>query len=193
MKQIIRYVKREKPYFMTKLLQNKILKLRALEPEDLELLYDWENNSSIWEHSNTLIPYSKFILRNYLENAHKDIFEVKQVRFMIELISEKEAIGTIDLFDIDFYNSRAGVGILIANEEQRNKGYAGKTLELLKIYAFQHLGLYQLYCNINEDNKTSLKLFQNHGYKITGKKENWIKKGPNMKNVYFLQLLSKNE
>ena len=176
---------------MSQLLQNKILKLRALEPEDLELLYNWENNSAIWEHSNTLVPYSKFILHNYLENARKDIFEVKQVRLIIELIAEKEAIGTIDLFDIDFYNLRAGVGILIANEEYRHKGYAGETLELLKIYVFQHLGLYQLFCNISEDNINSLKLFQNHGFIITGKKENWIKKGPDMKNVYFLQLLSK--
>ena len=178
---------------MSQLLQNETLKLRALEPEDLELLYDWENNSSIWEHSNTLTPYSKFILRNYLENAHKDIFEVKQVRFIIEIITTKEAIGTIDLFDIDFYNSRAGVGILIAKEEQRNKGYAGKSLELITTYAFQHLELYQLYCNINEDNKNSLKLFQKSGFKITGKKEKWVKKGTSMKNVYFLQLLSQSE
>ncbi|RLD69021.1 MAG: GNAT family N-acetyltransferase [Bacteroidetes bacterium] len=178
---------------MSQLLQNETLKLRALEPEDLELLYNWENNSSIWEHSNTLKPYSKFVLRNYLENAHKDIFEVKQVRFIIEIITTKLAIGTIDLFDIDFYNSRAGVGILIANEKQRNKGYAGESLELITNYAFQHLGLYQLYCNINEDNKNSLKLFQKSGFKITGKKENWVKKGLSMKNVYFLQLLSQTE
>ena len=175
---------------MSQLLQNEIIKLRALEPEDLELLYNWENNTSIWEYSNTLVPYSKFILRNYLEKAHKDIYEVKQVRFIIEIITTKEAIGTIDLFDIDFYNLRAGVGILIANEEQRNKGYAGKSLELLIIYAFKHLELYQLYCNINEDNKNSLKLFQRLGFKITGKKKGWVKKGSNMKDVNFLQLLS---
>jgi len=176
---------------MTKFLQNNILKLRALEPEDLELLYNWENNSSIWEHSNTLTPYSKFVLRNYLENAHKDIFELKQVRLMIELIVEKKTIGTVDLFDIDFYNSRAGIGILIADEEQRNKGYAGETLGLIQSYAFQHLGLHQLYCNINEDNTTSLKLFQNHGYNITGKKENWVKRKNSFKNVFFLQVHSK--
>ncbi len=175
---------------MSRLLQSHTLKLRALEPEDLALLYAWENNSLIWEYSNTLVPYSKYVLKAYLENAHKDIFEIKQVRFIIELIKKKEAIGTVDLFDIDFYNLRAGVGILIANEKERNKGYGGNALEILKIYAFQHLGLYQLYCNINEDNQNSLNLFQNQGYKITGKKENWIKNGSSMKNVFFLQLHS---
>ncbi len=175
---------------MSQLLLNKTIKLRALEPEDLELLYYWENNPTIWEHSNTLTPYSKFVLRNYLENAHKDIYEVKQVRFIIELIAEKEAIGTIDLFDIDFHNSRAGIGILIADEEHRNKGYASKTLELLKVYVFEHLGLHQLYCNIGANNSNSLKLFQKSGFKITGEKTNWIKKGNSFKNVFFLQLIS---
>ncbi len=174
---------------MSQLLLDDTIKLRALEPEDLELLYYWENNPTIWEYSNTLAPYSKFVLRNYLENAHKDLYEAKQARFIIELIDEKEAIGTIDLFDVDSHNSRAGIGILIADEKHRNKGYAGKTLELLKVYAFEHLGLHQLYCNIGEDNLNSLKLFQKSGFKITGKKYNWIKKRDSFKNIFFLQLI----
>jgi len=173
---------------MSTLLQNSKIKLRALEPEDLELLYDWENNSAIWEHSSTLAPYSKFVLRSYLENAHKDIFEQKQVRFMIELIDEKKAIGTIDLFDIDFYNLRAGVGILIADNNYRHNGYASHSLDLLLKYAFKHLDICQLYCNISVDNTYSLKLFKNKGFKVTGRKEAWIKSNGEMKDVFFLQL-----
>ncbi len=74
---------------MNQILQNDIVKLRALEPEDLELLYSWENDSLVWEYSNTLTPYSKYILKTYLENADKDIFEIKQVRFIIELVETK--------------------------------------------------------------------------------------------------------
>lgn len=173
---------------MSYLLQNSKIKLRALEPEDLELLYNWENNSSIWGHSNTLAPYSKFVLRSYLENAHKDIFEQKQVRFMIELTKEKKAIGTIDLFDIDFYNLRAGVGILIAESSDRNSGYAGNALDLLIKYAFTHLDLYQLYCNISTDNTYSIQLFESKQFKISGKKKGWIKSNGHMKDVFFLQL-----
>ena len=35
--------------------------LRALEPEDLEFVYAIENNENIWEVSNTITPYSKWI------------------------------------------------------------------------------------------------------------------------------------
>lgn len=37
--------------------------LRAIEPEDLDILYQWENDSSLWVHGCTLAPFSKFTLR----------------------------------------------------------------------------------------------------------------------------------
>ena len=64
-------------------LQGENIFLRALEPEDLDFLYELENNGDVWEISGTTAPYSKFILRQYLENAHKDIFEAKQLRLCI--------------------------------------------------------------------------------------------------------------
>jgi diamine N-acetyltransferase len=171
------------------LLKNDILRLRALEPTDLELLYEWENNPSIWEVSNTLSPYSKYILHQYIENSNRDIIESKQLRLIIELNSNEytEPIGTIDLFDIDFYHRRAGVGILIANQELRKKGYAGVALNLIEEYSANHLHLQQIHCKINEDNLASLRLFERMGYEITGKLKQWKNTPDGWKNVYILQ------
>ena len=94
------------------MLKGENLSMRALEPSDLELLYEWENDSSIWKVSQTLTPYSKHILSKFLENAHLDIFTTKQLRLMI--VKDGLSIGTIELFDYDPVNSRAGLGILIA-------------------------------------------------------------------------------
>jgi diamine N-acetyltransferase len=66
-------------------LDNIHIRLRALEPEDLETLYAWENDMSIWQLSNTLIPFSKFTLKQYLETSKMDIYEAKQLRLIIEL------------------------------------------------------------------------------------------------------------
>ena len=85
---------------MTTLKGNTIY-LRALEPEDLEFIYAIENNESVWEVSNTQTPYSRFLIRQYLENAHQDIYEAKQMRLAICLSDTFEAIGLIDLFDFD--------------------------------------------------------------------------------------------
>src|SRR4030042_5228534 len=96
----------------------KKINLRALEPEDLELLYDWENNDSYWVISNTVTPFSKYTLKRYLENSHKNIYETGQLRLMIDIAAEKKTIGTIDIFDFDPFHKRAGIGILIADEKE---------------------------------------------------------------------------
>ena len=132
-------------------LKGEHIYLRALEPTDLDFLYQLENDTSIWEISGTLRPYSKKVLRLYLENAHRDIYEVKQLRLCI-CDKDDQCIGLIDVFDFDPKNRRAGIGIVIANPDNRNKGIGAEALDLLCDYAFSVLDLHQLYANILEEN-----------------------------------------
>jgi diamine N-acetyltransferase len=169
-------------------LSNTIIKLRALEPEDIYLLLLWENDERIWNVSDTLQPFSKSVLTKYIENSAADIFESKQLRLMIDSISDKKTVGMIDLFDFDPRHRRAGVGIMIHESEQQKK-YAQNALKVLIRYAFDHLHLHQLFCNIGIDNPASLKLFQNAGFQITGTKKDWIKTKTSFQDEYFLQLL----
>ncbi|GAL61143.1 acetyltransferase [Algibacter lectus] len=106
-------------------LKGEHIYLRALEPEDLEFIHAVENDEAVWEISNTQTPYSKFLIKQYLEEAHRDIYDVKQLRLVIST-NEDKAIGLIDLFDFDFKNGRAGIGILIKDEENRSKGQVRK-------------------------------------------------------------------
>lgn len=147
--------------------------LRALEPEDLEFVYAIENDEAIWEVSNTQTPYSKFLIRQYLENAHQDIYEAKQLRLAICKNQTSEAIGLIDLFDFDPKNSRAGVGIIIQNDEHRNNGYGKEALELVINFSFTQLQLHQLYANIQTENDASIKLFSTFGFQKIGVKRDW--------------------
>ncbi len=178
---------------VTKMINNpligKDLALRALEPEDLELLYLWENDMDIWNVSNTLVPVSRYILKKYLENAHKDIYETKQLRLIIQLQENNRAIGTIDLFDFDPYHKRAGVGILIADKGDRRKGYAREALDTLVSYAFNTLNLHLVYCTISTQNSASLELFRQAGFDITGTKKEWIWDGDKFLDEHFLQIV----
>lgn len=171
-------------------LKGEHIYLRALEPEDLEFIYGIENDESLWELSNTIIPYSKFLIKQYLEHSHKDIFEVKQLRLVISNYKNKP-LGMIDLFDFDFKNSRAGVGILVKESKDRQLGYGREALQLLIKYSFSHLGLHQLYCNISEDNDASIKLFSSQGFKMIGLKKDWNYIEGSYKNEYLFQLLNK--
>ncbi len=172
-----------------KLLKSKNLQLRALELEDVDVLYQWENDTGLWVVSNTTTPFSKYFLQQFIINSHNDIYTDKQLRLMIELVNNNtQPIGSIDLFDFDPKNLRAGIGILIA-EKYRSKGYGSEALDTVIEYCRKVLNMHQLYCNIGEDNPESLKLFQNKGFKIIGKKKHWIRKDDDWIDEYMLQLV----
>jgi diamine N-acetyltransferase len=166
------------------------IRLRALEPEDLELLYKWENNESHWIISNTIKPFSRYTLRRYLENSHRSIYETGQLRFMIEHIPDNVTIGTIDIFDFDPFHNRAGIGILVANEDYRRKGYASMALKCLIDYCFKTLQLHQLYCNILANNCESMDLFKKQGFVQSGIKKEWIKTSDGYLDEHIFQLIN---
>jgi diamine N-acetyltransferase len=170
----------------------KEISLRALEPEDLELLYTWENNESYWVISSTVVPFSKYTLKRYLENSHKNIYETGQLRLMIDHIPDNATIGTIDIFDFDPFHKRAGVGILIANEGYRRKGFASMALKCLVDYCFSTLQLHQLYCNILTNNCESMDLFKKAGFEQSGIKKDWIKATDGYLDEYMFQLINPN-
>lgn len=168
----------------------KNIKLRALEPEDLELLYEWENDDIYWSISNTVSPFSRFTLKKYIENSHKNIFETGQQRFMIDHLEDNVSIGTIDVFEFDPFHKRAGIGILIANKAYRNKGYASMSLSCLKNYCFKTLQLHQLYCNILANNTGSINLFKKHGFVQIGIKKDWLLVDDGYADVIMFQLIN---
>lgn len=171
------------------LLKGKNLYLRALEKEDLQFLYELENNPQVWEISGTLTPYSKNVLEFYLENAHRDIYDVKQLRLVI-CGTQGNSLGLIDLFDFDPKHRRAGVGIVIVAEENRNKGVGAEALEILLNYAFTVLELRQIYANILEENERGTHLFQKLGFVKVGVKKDWISTNGHFKNEVLYQKIN---
>ena len=156
------------------MLENSHLKLRPLEPEDLGILYKWENDTSLWIHGQTVSPYSKLALRQYISNSiEQDIYQNKQLRLMIDLKKENKTIGTIDLYDFDVRNLRAGIGILI-DEQFREKDYACESIEIIKAYAFSFLHLHQLYAHILSINTSSIGLFKKAGFVQNGILKEWV-------------------
>jgi diamine N-acetyltransferase len=167
------------------LLEKNKIKLRSPELEDLDFLFQMENDTSLWHLSNTISPFSRFDLEQYILLAEKDIFTAKQLRFIIEY-NNLETIGIVDLFDFDPINKRAGVGIIIKENDQ-NKGYATTALEILFDYSNLKLGLHQLFCNIESDNATSIRLFEKKGFEIAGLKKDWNFKDSVWVDELFLQ------
>ena len=172
------------------MLENEKILIRAIEPEDLEWLYTWENDMTLWDVSNTITPFSHYTLKRYIENAHLDIYETKQLRLMMVDKENNEPIGTIELYDFDPYNRRAGLGIMIHRTEKRKKGYAHNAVKLLLFYCFDTLGLHQVYASIPSNNIESKRLFEKIGFKQTGYREQWLKRRDGWEDVIYYQILN---
>ncbi len=166
------------------------ISLRPPEPEDIDFLLKMENDTSLWNVSNTHNPFSRFDIEQYVLLADKDIYSAMQLRFIIENIesSNHVKVGVIDVFDFDAHNRRAGIGVMIIEKDQ-NKGYAGIALDILISFLFSHIGIHQLYCNIGVDNNTSIKLFESRGFNRVGIKKEWNLVGNKWADEYMYQLI----
>lgn len=165
--------------------------LRALEPEDIDFLDQVENDESLWYLSNTIQPYSRYILKEYLKNAQQDVFEAKQLRLVI-FSNDDVRLGLVDLYDFDPINKRVGLGIVIHSEGNKRKGFGKEAVQLMINYAFNTLDLHQIYVGITENNESSLKLFNSLNFAHTGTKTDWVKTYSGYLNELHFQLINTN-
>lgn len=171
-------------------LKGDLVYLRALEPSDADLLYKWENDPELWQVSLTQVPLSRFILEEFVNAAHQDIYTNRQLRLMACTCDDQRVAGVVDLFDFEPQHDRCGLGIYI-NDRFRGKGYAAECLRLVKEYSFDVLHLRQVFVHVNESNKGSLALFENAGFQKCGLKKSWIKSGiGKYQDVWFLQCIN---
>ena len=136
-------------------LTGKQIELRAVEPEDLDALYRWENDSSLWIYGSTVSPFSRYLLKQYIENYTADIARDKQLRLIIMRKESRQVIGAIDCFDYDITNRKAAIGLLIDPDHKR-QGFGRDALETFIEYAFRFLHLHQLYVHIPVCNTASI-------------------------------------
>ncbi len=154
---------------------NESVRLRALEPSDLELLYLWENDPEVWRVSETIAPISRDRLAKLIEDQVYDIYASRQMRLMIDV--DNVSVGCVDLFNFEPLHRRFGLGILIYASEDRRKGCASRVIEQVKEYACNTLDLKQIWVNIDEDNPASIALFESCGFTLSARRKEWINRG----------------
>ena len=163
---------------------NKIT-LRAIEPEDLDLLYRIENDVRLWNVGTSNVPYSRYVLHDYVAHVTNDIYADRQVRMMIEN-EEGKAVGIADLVNFDPANRRAELGLIILNDFRR-QGYAMATLEQIHDYVRRIRHLHQIYVYIDERNEASLSLFRKVDYIESAHIHDWLFDGEQYHDALLFQ------
>ncbi len=161
--------------------------LRALEPEDIDTIYRWENDPAVWEHSATHQHYSRHSLTQYLLSATgSDIYATRQLRLIGTV--DNTAVGCADLYDFDPYHLRAGYGILI-DSTRRGQGHGTALTAALIDYCRRELRLHQLYTNVSVNNMACLKALQRNGFAVVGTRHDWLWKEDHYEDALILEKL----
>lgn len=151
---------------------NYELRLRALEPEDADMMYGAESDPAAWRYSDYLAPMSREQLREYALTYDADPFRSGQLRLIIDV--DGAAAGILDLFDISPRHLRADSGIYLL-PDYRGKGIGVKALELVKDYCRHRLGLYQLTASVAQNNKEAFRCYEKAGFSSTGVRKEWLR------------------
>ena len=133
-----------------------------MEPEDLDVLYQIENDASIWHVGTNNVPYSRYALHDYIAHASGDIYTDKEMRLMIEN-EQGETVGIIDLVNFSPQHQRAEIGIVV-KDKYRNLGYANAAIRKIMTYAHDIVHLHQLYSIVETTNVISINLFESLGF-----------------------------
>ncbi|WP_036912395.1 GNAT family N-acetyltransferase [Prevotella sp. FD3004] len=163
------------------------VRLRAIEPEDLDLLYRIENDMKLWNVGASNVPYSRYTLHDYIANAADDIYVDRQVRMMVEN-EEGEIVGIVDVVNFDPGNCRAEVGLIIL-DAYRRRGYGSSTLQQIADYALNVLHLHQLFAFVDMRNEGSMSLFGKMGYVAAVKIKDWLYDGREYRDATLMQLV----
>ena len=150
------------------MLSSENISLRTPQDCDVDVILKWENNFNNWEVSGTRTPYTKEEIDSFIKEEHSLIAN-KQIRYII--CFGKSQIGTIDLFEYDSIDNSVGVGILIAEEKHRRRGYASESLALLLNYCSNELGIVNVFCNIQKNNEVSICFFEKNGFQFLEERE----------------------
>lgn len=155
------------------MLEKGNIRLRAVEPEDAELMWDVESDSSQWILNGMSAPLSRQNILDYALSYDADPMSARQIRLIIENKTDKEVVGIADIYDISPSHRHAFVGIYILPSKRR-QGLAVKSLGILEDYAFRLLNINHLAARIMAGNGASIILFQKAGYTRRGEIPSWF-------------------
>jgi RimJ/RimL family protein N-acetyltransferase len=167
--------KNKKSAGITKKIIGERIYLRPLKISDASRRYcrwlnDEEVNRYLETKSATIAGLKKYIAKKIASPNcfFVGIFDKKK----------KKHIGNIKLEPIDWERKGTEYGIVIGEKNYWGKGFGEEATRLIIDYAFNQLGLNEMYLGVIPQNKNAVELYKRLGFKTTGvKKDAFYYKG----------------
>jgi RimJ/RimL family protein N-acetyltransferase len=169
-------------------IEGKIIYLRAIEAEDLELMRTMLNDP---EMEKMVVGWAFPVSRQQQQQWYAaNLDNSASLRFMIEQKTGK-TVGMITLTNIDWKNRKASHGIKLAHQEDRSRGIGTDAVMALMRYAFDELQLNRLESTILETNSQSRHLYCDKcGWKEEGRQRQAVFKNGQYQDLLVVGILA---
>lgn len=107
------------------------------------------------------------------------------MNLVIEYLETGEAIGTIQLYDINRYDGNCMLGIRIGSKDYQGKGLGTEAIMLLVNHAFKDLNLKRVSLKVYDYNEYAIKCYLKTGFEVEGH----LRKSAKVEGVYYDEVL----
>jgi RimJ/RimL family protein N-acetyltransferase len=145
------------------------IRLTALDRADLPRFVEWLNDPEVIEGLLIHIPMSAPQEEQWFEKTLSKPLEEQPLSIQIEKEQGWETIGNVGLFDFEWCNRSAEVGIVIGNKQAWNQGHGRKAMQLILRHGFENLNLHRIYLKVYETNPRAIRSYEHAGFKLEGR------------------------
>ena len=157
--------------YFKKLVGDKIY-LSPRNIEDAELYVKWMNDFDVTDFTGRTSQIMDIEgEKEYLSSASK---KTNTFSFAIVKQENDRLIGSAGLEKIDYINRVATLGIMIGEQENREKGYGTETINLLLDFGFNYLNLNNINLYVMEFNPRAIACYKKCGFKEMGRRRKTV-------------------
>jgi diamine N-acetyltransferase len=151
-----------------KVLRGRLTFLRPAERTDIPLLIRWFNDERTVVHLSARAPLGQALEERWFERmveAHgRDHWY-----FISCLLEDERPVGNVGLFDVDLTNGSAGIGIMIGDPADQDRGLGTDTMEVVLNFGFGELRLERMWLDVYENNARAIRSYEKAGFVHEGR------------------------
>lgn len=144
-------------------IKGNIIELLPLNSKNIKSYIKWINNPKVRLYARNILPQTIEDAKTYLEGQEEKNRTI--ISFEIWHRNDKKTIGDVELFDINWFDSKAYIGLMIGEPEYWGQGVGTEAIELITNYGFKELNLNKLYAIVFAPNRASCRCFEKNNYK----------------------------
>ncbi|HET6711269.1 GNAT family protein [Amycolatopsis sp.] len=170
------------------MLEGELVRLRAIEPEEADLIYDWAHDPEVGRWMVTDHPRSRAQIRKRWEERPLNKYEL--VVLGIETKADGKLIGVVDLRDAVPEIGNAELDIYIGDAEHRNGGYGTDALRVMCRYGFDTMRLHMITLWVVAENERARHVYRKVGFSEDGRhREAFVGEGGRRHDMILMSLL----